>query len=80
MFVVGRDHYLSVLICVPPPSKNPDKDGAEICEALKKEFDSLYGLGWVVVCGKNFGAHAVHESHRFVYFYVGQHAFMFYKV
>mmetsp|Transcript_18660 Transcript_18660/g.46591 ORF Transcript_18660/g.46591 Transcript_18660/m.46591 type:complete len:106 (-) Transcript_18660:365-682(-) len=60
--------------------KNPDKDGAEICSALKEHFDEKWGLGWIIVCGKNFGSYAVHEQQKFIYFYIGQHAFMFYKV
>ena len=34
---------------------------------------------WHVTIGKNFGCHAVHEKQRFVYFYIGQFAFLLYK-
>lgn len=59
---------------------HPDKDGALICENLKREFDEKWGSSWVVVMGKNFGCHCVHEQAKFIYFYIGQYAFMFYKV
>merc|ERR1712194_160893 len=61
---------------------NPDKqgEGAQICENLKKYFDETWGHSWVVVLGKNFGSSCVHEQHKFLYFYIGQHAFMLYKV
>jgi len=61
-------------------TKNPDKQGADICDAIKKAFDDTWGQTWVIVCGKNFGCHAVHEKQKFVYFYIGQYAFMFYKI
>jgi len=59
---------------------NPDRDGAQICSNIKAEFDERWGPSWVVVCGKNFGCHAIHEKHMFIYFYIGQYAFMYYKV
>ena len=59
---------------------HPDKQGGEICDALKKHFDEKWDRSWVVCMGKNFGCHATHERSKFIYFYLGGHAFMLYKV
>jgi len=56
-----------------------DKEAPKISEKLKTAFDKKWGPFWHVCVGKNFGCHAVHEKRRFVYFYIGQHAFMLYK-
>jgi len=58
---------------------NAEKEGTKIAEKLKKRFDEKWGPYWHVVVGRNFGSHAVHEKQRFVYFYIGQFAFMIYK-
>jgi dynein light chain LC8-type len=55
------------------------KQGPEIVETLKKQFDAKWGQNWHVVCGKSFGCYATHQSSKFVYFYVGDVAFMFYQ-
>ena len=47
---------------------------------MKKHFDEKWDRDWIVCMGKNFGCHATHEKQKFIYFYIGQHAFMLYKV
>lgn len=56
-----------------------DKEGAVAAEHLKKQLDSKYSPHWHVVIGNGFGCHAVHEQHRFIYFYLNHRAFMVYK-
>eukprot|EP00941_MAST-03F_sp_MAST-3F-sp1_P001228 g1228.t1 len=53
--------------------------GQELVKSLKKRFDEKWGASWHVVCGKSFGCYATHQSSKFVYFYVGNVAFMFYQ-
>ncbi|KAK1275678.1 hypothetical protein QJS04_geneDACA022482 [Acorus gramineus] len=40
----------------------------QIALALKKEFDSSYGLAWHCVVGKSFGSFLTHSPGGFVYF------------
>ena len=56
-----------------------DKEGSAVAEKLKKKLDSKYSPHWHVVIGNGFGCHAVHEQHRFIFFYLNNRAFMFYK-
>lgn len=55
------------------------EDGIKLAEQMKRYFDEKWGPYWHIVAGRNFGCHAVHEKQRFVYFYIGQVAFMLYK-
>lgn len=58
---------------------NIDSQGLAIAEHLKKFMDERYEPFWHVVCGKHFGCYAIHENKRFIYFYLDNVAFMFYK-
>jgi hypothetical protein len=58
---------------------NVELQGTKIAEKIKKHFDEKWGAYWHITVGKNFGCHLVYEKQRCVYFYVGQHAFLFYK-
>lgn len=46
---------------------------------LKKELDLLYGASWHVIVGLSFGSHVTHEQGYFVYFYIGEVAFLIFK-
>eukprot|EP00743_Colponemidia_sp_Colp-15_P001997 GILK01002170.1.p1 GENE.GILK01002170.1~~GILK01002170.1.p1 ORF type:complete len:121 (+),score=18.23 GILK01002170.1:51-365(+) len=56
-----------------------EKDGVQVADMLKKHFDEKWSPHWHVFVGRNFGCFATHEKRRFVYFYIGQIAFMLYK-
>mmetsp|Transcript_9548 Transcript_9548/g.21886 ORF Transcript_9548/g.21886 Transcript_9548/m.21886 type:complete len:109 (+) Transcript_9548:56-382(+) len=58
---------------------NVEQNAMKIAEKIKKHFDENWGPYWHITVGKNFGCHAVHEKQRFVYFYIGQFAFLMYK-
>lgn len=60
-------------------SKDIDQDGVKIAENIKKYMDEHFGLYWHVVCGRHFGSYAIHESNRFMFFYLDNIAFMIYK-
>mmetsp|Transcript_48248 Transcript_48248/g.88869 ORF Transcript_48248/g.88869 Transcript_48248/m.88869 type:complete len:109 (-) Transcript_48248:82-408(-) len=60
-------------------SPNVEQNAMKIAEKIKKHFDDNWGPYWHITVGKNFGCHAVHEKQRFVYFYIGQFAFLIYK-
>jgi len=53
----------------------------EVAKIIKTKFDSIHAPTgyWHVIVGKNFGSHCVHESRRFIYFYIGTMAFLIYK-
>eukprot|EP00929_Paragymnodinium_shiwhaense_P046232 TRINITY_DN23535_c0_g1_i1.p1 TRINITY_DN23535_c0_g1~~TRINITY_DN23535_c0_g1_i1.p1 ORF type:complete len:109 (+),score=44.25 TRINITY_DN23535_c0_g1_i1:107-433(+) len=56
-----------------------DQNAGQIAQKLKTHFDANWEAYWHITVGKNFGCHAVHEKHRFLYFYIDQLAFMLYK-
>ena len=56
-----------------------DCDGAKIAEQMKKFMDEKYEPYWHIVCGRHFGCYAIHESRRFLYFYIEGIAFLLYK-
>ncbi|KAF7257006.1 hypothetical protein EG68_08172 [Paragonimus skrjabini miyazakii] len=66
----------------------------DIAAYLKKEMDKRYGPTWHCVVGRNFGSslsrsnlisfyftysYVTHETHSFVYFYLGQSAVLLFK-
>lgn len=51
----------------------------EMASYIKKELDVSHGETWHVVVGKNFGSYVTHEKGYFLYFYVGQLAFLVFK-
>ena len=55
---------------------NIEKD---IAAYVKKEFDKKHHPTWHVIVGKNFGSYVTHETKRFIYFYIGQLAFLIFK-
>lgn len=57
-----------------------ESQGQEVARHIKVKFDEKWQPYWHVIVGKGFGTHCTHESRRFVYFYLGKHAFMIYKV
>jgi hypothetical protein len=42
-------------------------------------MDQKYKPYWHVVCGKNFGCHAVHEARNFIFFTIESISYMLYK-
>ena len=51
----------------------------DIATFLKKELDQLYGPTWHVVVGTSFGSYVTHEQGFFIYFYIGELAFLAFK-
>ncbi|CEM00880.1 unnamed protein product [Vitrella brassicaformis CCMP3155] len=58
---------------------NPDREGQRIAEAMKHELDQKWGPYWHVIVGRHFGTYVISSTQRFVYFYLGPHAFCVYK-
>ena len=56
-----------------------DKDGLEIAMRLKRIMDEMYEPYWHVICGRNFGSNAVHESNRFIFLTLDRASFLVYK-
>lgn len=42
-------------------------------------MDRTYEPYWHVICGRNFGCYAIHEKRSFLFFYLGNIAFLMYK-
>lgn len=51
----------------------------DIATFLKKELDQQYGPTWHVIVGKSFGSYVTHEQGFFIYFYIGDLAFLIFK-
>lgn len=51
----------------------------DIAAYLKKELDQLYGPTWHVIVGRSFGSYVTHEQGYFIYFYLGDLAFLAFK-
>ncbi|XP_041475799.1 dynein light chain 1, cytoplasmic-like [Lytechinus variegatus] len=55
---------------------NVEKD---IAAHIKKEFDKTHEPTWHCIVGRNFGSYVTHETKCFIYFYIGQKAFLLFK-
>eukprot|EP00057_Strongylocentrotus_purpuratus_P034994 XP_797323.2 PREDICTED: uncharacterized protein LOC592722 [Strongylocentrotus purpuratus] len=51
----------------------------DIAAYIKKEFDKKYNPTWHCIVGRNFGSYVTHETKHFIYFYLGQVAFLLFK-
>ncbi|XP_010272474.1 PREDICTED: dynein light chain 1, cytoplasmic-like [Nelumbo nucifera] len=68
--------YTKSLVDAAPNSRpNP----THIARALKKEFDSSYGLAWHCVVGTSFGSFVTHSPGGFVYFSHGSLSILLFK-
>ena len=52
----------------------------EMSTHIKSFFDKKYYPNWHCVVGKDFASHMSYENKTFVFFYVGQLAFLIYKM
>lgn len=55
---------------------NTEKD---IASHIKKEFDRKFTPTWHCFVGRNFGSFVTHETHHYIYFYLGQIGVMVFK-
>lgn len=46
---------------------------------IKRAADERFGPTWHVVVGKSFGSYVTHETKHFIYFYIGQIAFLIWR-
>eukprot|EP00057_Strongylocentrotus_purpuratus_P020114 XP_011674588.1 PREDICTED: dynein light chain 1, cytoplasmic-like [Strongylocentrotus purpuratus] len=51
----------------------------DVAAAIKKKFDDEHQPTWHCIVGRNFGSYVTHESKHFIYFYIGQKAFLLFK-
>ncbi|KAH0576569.1 Dynein light chain [Spironucleus salmonicida] len=51
----------------------------DMCAHIKKELDKKHNSPWHVCIGKNFGTYVTHETKKFIYFNIGELAFLIYK-
>ncbi|KAG4968975.1 hypothetical protein AAZX31_12G211800 [Glycine max] len=70
-------HTRSLFPLHHPPSPKPSN--TLIARALKKEFDSKYGLAWHCVIGKSFGSFVSHTGGGFIYFSIDSLSVLLFK-
>ncbi|PKI83896.1 Dyn2p [Malassezia vespertilionis] len=46
---------------------------------VKRGLDEKYAPTWHVIIGKSFGSYVTHESKYFIYFYMGEIAFLIWR-
>ncbi|KDN46779.1 hypothetical protein K437DRAFT_256054 [Tilletiaria anomala UBC 951] len=51
----------------------------DIAAYVKKAMDAKFGPTWHTVVGKNYGSYVTHETKHFIYFYLGQIAFLLWR-
>eukprot|EP00994_Dinema_validum_P005418 NODE_3560_length_542_cov_73.077079_g3020_i0.p2 GENE.NODE_3560_length_542_cov_73.077079_g3020_i0~~NODE_3560_length_542_cov_73.077079_g3020_i0.p2 ORF type:complete len:92 (+),score=12.27 NODE_3560_length_542_cov_73.077079_g3020_i0:133-408(+) len=51
----------------------------DMAQFIKKEFDKKYDAKWHVIVGRHFGSYVSYETHMFVYFFIGELAFLIFK-
>ncbi|KOM43607.1 dynein light chain, cytoplasmic-like [Vigna umbellata] len=65
------------LLSLSTPS--PKLSNTLIARALKKEFDTKYGLAWHCVVGKSFGSFVSHTGGGFIYFSIDSLSVLLFK-
>ncbi|PWN41011.1 outer dynein arm light chain 8 [Ceraceosorus guamensis] len=51
----------------------------DIAAHVKRTMDEKHGPTWHAVVGKNYGSYVTHETKHFIYFYLGQIAFLLWR-
>ncbi|PWN28867.1 hypothetical protein BDZ90DRAFT_230875 [Jaminaea rosea] len=51
----------------------------DIAAHVKRALDQKLGPTWHAVVGKMFGSYVTHETQHFIYFYLGQTAFLLWR-
>jgi dynein light chain LC8-type len=51
----------------------------DMAQFIKKEFDRKYDPKWHVIVGRHFGSYVSYETRNFVYFFIGELAFLIFK-
>lgn len=51
----------------------------EIASHLKDELNRKYNGNWHCFVGRNFGSYVTYEAKNYIYFYIGQYAFLVFK-
>ncbi|KAN0064285.1 Dynein light chain [Thecaphora frezii] len=51
----------------------------DIAAHVKRTMDQKFGATWHAVVGKNYGSYVTHETKHFIYFYLGQIAFLLWR-
>eukprot|EP00792_Barthelona_sp_PAP020_P001507 TRINITY_DN1239_c0_g1_i1.p1 TRINITY_DN1239_c0_g1~~TRINITY_DN1239_c0_g1_i1.p1 ORF type:complete len:91 (+),score=9.98 TRINITY_DN1239_c0_g1_i1:67-339(+) len=51
----------------------------DIAGHIKRDFDRKYDPTWHCIVGRAFGSYITHETNNFIYFYIGQLAFLLFR-
>ncbi|ONK69046.1 uncharacterized protein A4U43_C05F18720 [Asparagus officinalis] len=54
-------------------------DHRSIASHIKKEFDMMYGGGWMCVVGSSFGSYFTHSKGTFIYYSLGSLKFLIFR-
>lgn len=75
---MSKDMENFAILCAQEGAEkyNTEKD---IASHIKKEFDRKYTPTWHCFVGRNFGSFVTHETHHYIYFYLGQIGVMIFK-
>lgn len=75
---MGEDLQREVIAVTENVLEN-QTNGNDIARHIKMHFCDKYPGFWHCVVGRNFGAFVTHEAKHYIYFYIGQMAFLLYK-
>ena len=50
-----------------------------IAQWMKRQLDGKYGAVWHVIVGHHFGSYVSHDDKSFIYFFVGDVAFLIWR-
>ena len=51
----------------------------DMASYMRKEFERKHQPTWHCFVGRNFGSYVTHEVNHYIYFYIGQIAFLIFK-
>eukprot|EP00998_Keelungia_sp_KM082_P001074 NODE_11263_length_466_cov_48.094395_g11240_i0.p1 GENE.NODE_11263_length_466_cov_48.094395_g11240_i0~~NODE_11263_length_466_cov_48.094395_g11240_i0.p1 ORF type:complete len:100 (+),score=21.91 NODE_11263_length_466_cov_48.094395_g11240_i0:65-364(+) len=75
---MGEDMTQDAVDCAAEALRNY-KAQKDMAQFIKKEFDAKYNAKWHVIVGKHFGSYVSYEPDAFVYFFIGDLAFLIFK-
>jgi dynein light chain LC8-type len=50
-----------------------------VAQWMKRQLDAKYGAVWHVIVGRHFGSYVSHDDKSFLYFFVGDVAFLIWR-
>ncbi|KAK8503633.1 hypothetical protein V6N13_009764 [Hibiscus sabdariffa] len=79
MPVCMQEHALRCTRHLLDSAPKPQPSLTHLARAIKKEFDSVYGLAWQCVIGTSFGSFVTHSPGGFLYFSIDSFSILLFK-